>query len=171
MKGLEKIAQIAIDDFAEQERAVSITPIELQNGEWSQFEILSQHPLALRNLKSHQLCWSYNATSSMAQQLLGDEVYVANPMLVKNEGAASTIIAWGAEVATACPLVDAIGIQEDRSFPQIMRKLEDVLEVCGPFAEMKQMQYPTRWLLPSRMSDEQRRILNENYPEYDFKFK
>jgi hypothetical protein len=170
LNGLEKIAQIALDDFPEQERAVSLVAIELKNAEWSQFEILPHHPQSLKNLSPNQQRWACGATAEALQKQLGEDIFVANPILVQPEGvtSTSTIVAWAAGVATACPLVDAIGLQEDRDFPQIIRRLEDVLEICGPFAEIEQIPYPRRWLLPSNLSDDQRRYLTDNYPEYEF---
>ncbi len=166
--GLAMIAQFVLDDFAENERAISLSPIEWVDGEWRPFVVRENHPSALRNLKPNQLCWTYNATSASLQKKLGDDVYVANALLVEKDGLAATAATWAAGVPTACPLVDAVLIEEQDEFPQIIRSLADVLGVCGPFEDVTAMPYPQRWMLPATMGDEQRRELTERYAEHVF---
>jgi hypothetical protein len=165
--GLRKIAEIALDELQNTERAVSLTPIELLAGKWRPFKILDHHPQALQNLPPNQLAWSCNATNEALQQKLGDDVFVANPMIIEKDGVHGTLVAWGAGVRTACPLVDGIAIQEDDGFEQIIRRLEDVLKVCGPFPQVEEMPYPPRMTLPSRMSSAQRIELTNNFPKFE----
>jgi hypothetical protein len=166
--GLAKIAQFALEEIAQTERAVSLTPIELRDGEWRPFKVLPDHPQALRNLAPNQLCWSCNATAVPLQDKLGEDVFVANPMLISQETIQATIVAWGAGVPTTCPLVDAVAIQEDEGFEQIIRSMKDLLFVCGQFAAVEAMPYPPRLILPARMSHAQRVELTDNYPDFDF---
>lgn len=166
--GLEKIAGIALAEISETERAVSLTPVELYNGVWRVFDILPHHPLALRNLLPNQLCWSFGATKAALQEKLGDDIFVANAMLVEKDGAAVTLAVWGVDVVTACPDVDALAIQEDGEFPQIIRKLEDVMQVCGQFSIIDAMPYPKRYYLPARMTSAQRAELTQAFPEFEF---
>jgi hypothetical protein len=168
MDGLAMIAGFALGDLQETERAISLTPIEWIDGRWQPFNVQPHHPKSLRNLAPSQLCWSYNATREALQQRLGDDVFVANAMLIEKEGEVATLAIWGAGVHTACPLVDAIAIQEDGNSPEIIRSLEDVLSVCGPFPEVEVMPYPTRFLLPERLSLAQRNELTNHYPEHPF---
>ena len=167
-QGLEKIAQIALDEFPDDERAISLTPIELRDGRWQPLAITEQHPIALRNLVPNQIAWTYAATAPALQKILGDNVFVASAQLIEVEGRFATIASWAANVPTACPLVEAVVIQADESFSQVTRRLEEVLSVCGPFDDVEIMAYPKRWLLPGRMSVEQRTVLTEQYPNHVF---
>jgi uncharacterized protein YtpQ (UPF0354 family) len=167
INGLDKIATIALEEFSQTERAVSLTPIILQNGEWQPFKLEPHHPQSLRNLATHQLSWCCNATAQALRTKLRDDVFVANPMLIEKDGVAGTIVAWGAGVPTACPMVDAVAIQEDEGFEQIIRSMKDVIQVCGALPEVEAMPYPPRHMLPDRLSTVQRIELTNNFPEFD----
>ena len=168
MEGLAMIAGFALEDFDQNERAVALSPIELVDGQWRPFGILPQHPQALRNLVPHQLAWAYNATQQAVQTMLGEDIYVASALMVDQDGRNATAATWAAGVPTACPLVDALIIAEDGELPMLTRSLDDVLKVCGPFAEVTAFPHPPRWLLPARMTPEQRADLTDNYPEHAF---
>lgn len=168
MEGLAMIAGFALDDLPQMERAVAINPIELVDGKWRPFDIRPDHPQRLKNLAPNQLVWAYTATQATVQKLLGEDIFVASALLVERDGMAATAATWAAGVPTACPLVDAILIEEDGSSPQIVRSLADVLKVCGPFEEVQAFPHPPRWMLPAQMSAEQRKDLTDNYPEHDF---
>ncbi len=98
----------------------------------------------------------------------GGDIFVASVLLVEKDGMAATAATWAANVPTACPLVDAILIQENGEFPEIIRSLADVLKVCGPFEEIDAMPYPPRWILPASIDDAKRRELTEQYPDHEF---
>jgi hypothetical protein len=166
--GLAMIAGFALEDLADNERAVALNPIELVDGQWRPFAIAAHHPQALKNLMPTQLAWAYNATKDTVQELLGDEIFVPTVLLVQQDGKAATAAVWAAGVPTACPLVDGIMIEEDGDFPKLCRSLEDVLKVCGPFDEVTAFPHPRRWMLPGRMTAAQRTELTEHYPEHDF---
>ena len=168
MDGLAMIAGFALEDLADNERAVALSPIELADGQWRPLAIASHHPQAVKNLRPNQLVWAYNATQQAVQELLGDDIYVASALMVEQEGKVATAATWAAGVPTACPLVDAILIEEDGDFPKLCRSLEDVLKVCGPFEEVTSFSHPRRWMLPGRMTTAQRAELTESYPEHDF---
>jgi hypothetical protein len=166
--GLAMIAGFALEDFDQNERAVALSPIELVDGRWQPFAVGAHHPPAVRNLVPRQLAWAYGATQSAVQELLGDDIYVANALLVEQDGRAATAATWAAGVPTACPLVDALLIEEDGDFPKLCRSLDDVLRVCGPFAEVTAFPHPPRWMLPGRMTAAQRADLTANYPDHIF---
>ncbi len=168
IEGLAMIAGFALEDFDQNERAVALNPIELVDGQWRPFATRSHHPQVLRNLMPNQIAWSYNATQAVVQELLGDDIFVATALLVNQDGRTATAASWAAGVPTACPLVDALLIEADGDFPQMCRSLDDVLKVCGPFAEVTAFSHPPRWMLPSRMTPEQRAELTANYPEHIF---
>ena len=167
-EGLAMIASFAIEDFSENERAVALNPIELVDGQWRPFTIAPHHPQALRNLVPHQLAWAYDATQNVVQQLLGEDVFVASALLFGEGDKVATAATWAAGAPTACPVVDAVLIEEDGDFPKLCRSLEDVLKVCGPFEEVSNFPHPPRWMLPGRMTPAQRTELTENYPEHRF---
>ncbi len=166
--GLALIAGFALDDLATNERAVSLTPIELVDGHWRSFDIRPDHPQRLRNLVPNQLVWAYTATQQVVQQMLGDDVFVASALLVERDGKASTAATWATGVTTACPLVEAIVIGTDGAFPEIVRSLDDVLRVCGPFPEVEAFPHPPRWILPETISAEQRSELTNNCRNHKF---
>lgn len=167
-KGLEMIARYAIDDFPNNDRAVSLTPIELVDGAWRVFKINEHHPLALRNLIQHQRGWSYQVTREYLQEELGDDVFVASAKFAQDEdGRAATLAAWAADTVTACPIVDAIMIQANGDLPEIMRSFADVMAVCGPFPIVETMPYPPRYLLPAVIDPDLRRELTEKFPDYE----
>ena len=167
-EGLAKIAGFALDDLATIERAVSLKPIELVDGQWRPFDIRPDHPQRLRNLVPNQLVWAYNATQQVVQQMLGDDIYVASALLVERDGKAATAATWANGVTTACPLVEAVVIGADGAFPEIVRSLDDVLRVCGPFPELEAFPHPPRWILPQVISATQRVELTNNCPEHKF---
>lgn len=142
LNGLAKIATFALDELEKTERAVSLTPIELLNGDWLPLKILPHHPQALRNLAPNQLAWACNATANALQVKLGDDIFVASPMIIEKDGIQGSLIAWGAGIPTACPLVDGIAIEEDDGSVQIIRKLADVLTVCGGFPKVEAIPTP-----------------------------
>ena len=168
IEGLNMIAEFALQDLEQNERAVSLMPIEWLDGQWQPFDVQLHHPQSLRNLAPNQLCWSYNVTQEVLQQKLGDDIFVANAMLVEKDCVAVTLASWGAGISTACPPVDALAIEEDDNFPEIIRSLDDVLTVCGQFMEVDAMPYPQRFLLPARLTSIQRKELTEQYPEHPF---
>ena len=167
-EGLAMIAGFALEDFPQNERAVALHPIELVEGDWRPLMLGPQHPDALRNLKPHQDVWAYGATQETVQGLLGDDIYAASALLVEQDGKAATAATWAAGVPTACPLVDALLIEEDGDFPKLCRSLEDVLKVCGPFEAVTAFPHPPRWMLPGRMTAAQRADLTANYSEHVF---
>lgn len=169
MEGLAQIAGFAWEDFPENERAVSLTPIMLEDGEWRPFPIAPHHPQSLKNLAAYQAQWSYGATQAVLQTALSDDLFVANPILFKNDSddRIATFASWAAGVPTACPIVDAVVIQEQGEFPAITRRLEDVIAVCGPFPAVTEMPYPPRLTLPGQPDDAQRRILTDDYPAHE----
>lgn len=167
LNGLAKIATFALDDLEKTERAVSLTPIELLNGDWLPLKILPHHPQALRNLAPNQLAWACNATGDALQAKLGDDIFVASPMIIEKDGIQGTLIAWGAGVPTASPLVDGVAIEEDEGAEQIIRKLDDVLTVCGGFPKIEAIPYPPRLMLPARMTSAQRLELTNNFPKFE----
>ena len=166
--GLAMIAGFALDDLAENERAVSLSPIELVNGQWRPFEIRAHHPQRLRNLVPNQLVWAYGATQQVVQELLGEDVFVASALLVEREGMAATAATWATGVTTACPLVEAVVIGKDGEFPEIIRSLNDVLKICGPFPEVAAFPHPPRWILPETISAEQHAELTNNCRDHIF---
>lgn len=168
MDGLAMIAGFALEDLADNERAVALNPIELVDGQWRPFAIAPHHPQALKNLMPNQQVWAYNATQETVQQLLGEDIYVASALLVEQDGKAATAATWATGVPTACPLVGGILIEEDGTFPKLCRSLEHVLKVCGPFEEVTAFPHPRRWMLPGRMTAAQRAELTDNYPEHEF---
>jgi hypothetical protein len=168
MDGLAMIAGFALEDLADNERAVALNPIELVDGQWRPFAIAADHPQALKNLMPTQLAWAYNATKDAVQELLGDDIFVPTALLLQQDGKAATAATWAAGVPTAVPLVDAILIEEDGAFPKLCRSLEDVLKACGPFEEVAAFPHPRRWMLPGRMTAAQRTELTDNYPHHDF---
>jgi hypothetical protein len=168
MEGLALIAQCALDDFPENERAVSLTPIEWRGGAWVALGIEDRHPQQLKNLRAHQLGWTYGATGEALQQQLGDDIFVASVLLIERDGKTFTAASWATGVRTACPLVETLILQEDGVFPGIRRSLDDVMTVCGPFAEVEAMPYPRRWLLPAQIPDVARRDLTDNYSDHPF---
>lgn len=168
MDGLAMIAGFALEDLADNERAVALNPIELVDGQWRPFAIAAHHPQALKNLMPTQLAWAYNATQDAVQEILGDDIFVPAALLVQQDGQAATAATWAAGVPTAVPLVDAILIEQDGAFPKLCRSLEDVLKVCGPFDEVAAFPHPLRWMLPGRMTDAQREDLTANYPDHEF---
>jgi hypothetical protein len=166
--GLAMIAGFALEDFSQNERAVALNPIELVDGRWQPFTVEPHHPQALRNLGPNQSAWAYNATKDAVQQLLGDDIFVASALLVEQDGRTATAATWASGVPTACPLVDAVLIEEDGDFPRICRSLEDVLKVCGPFEQVTVFPHPQRWILPARMTPSQRAELTSQFPEHVF---
>lgn len=168
IEGLAMIASFALEDFDQNERAVALSPIELVDGQWRPFATTSHHPQVLRNLMPNQIAWAYNATQAAVQELLGEDIFVATALLVNQDGRTATAATWAAGVPTACPLVDALLIEADGDFPQMCRSLDDVLKVCGPFAEVIAFPHPPRWMLPGRMTPAQRADLTANYPEHIF---
>jgi hypothetical protein len=167
-EGLDQIASFAWQDFPENERAISLTPIELRGGKWELLAIRDDHPQSLRNLIQYQRLWSYNATKDVLQDELGDDLFVASAMLIEQDGSAATAASWATDVRTACPIVDAIIIQADGDFPEITRRFEDVLAICGPFPLVETMPYPLRYALPGRIDAECRRELTNAFPDYEF---
>jgi hypothetical protein len=167
LEGLTQIATFAWEDYPENERAVSLTPIVLEHGEWRPFPIEPHHPQPLRNLIQYQRFWSYSATKDVLQEMLGDDLFVATPMLVEQDGKAATLASWAHDVPTACPIADAIVLQEGDGFAEITRRLEDVQTVCGPFPTVEQLPYPPRLALPGRIDPGKRKLLTELYPHYD----
>lgn len=167
MDGLAQIATCAWEDYPENERAVSLTPIVLKDGEWRPFAIEPHHPQALKNLTSYQRFWSYSATKDVLQEMLDDDLYVATAMLVEQDGKSATAASWAYDVPTACPIVDAVVLQEGDGFPEITRRLEDVQTVCGPFPSVEQMPFPPRLALPGKIGPGKRKLLTELYPHHD----
>lgn len=170
MKGLEMIAKFAWEDYPQNERAISLTPIELADGKWQVLQIEDSHPQPLRNLLHYQRSWSYGATQQPLQALLDADLrvlYVASAMLVENGDMATTVASWGTDVLTACPMVDAVVIGADGEFPELTRRLEDVVKVCGPFERVAEMPYPPRLEFPGKPTPEQRRILTNDYPHHE----
>jgi hypothetical protein len=165
-EGLDQIAGFAWQDFPENERAISLTPIELRDGKWELLTIRDDHPQSLRNLIQYQRLWSYDATKDVLQEELGDDLFVASAMLVEQDSCAATVASWGTDVRTACPVVDAVVIEADGDFPQITRRFEDVMAICGPFPLVEAMPYPPRYALPGRVDAECRRELTEAFPDY-----
>lgn len=168
MDGLAMIAGVALEELDDNERAVALSPIELSDGQWRPIAIAPHHPQALKNLVPTQLAWAYNATQEAVQELLGDDIFVSSALLVNQDDKAATVATWAAGVPTAVPLVDAILIEQDGGFPKLCRSLEDVLKVCGPFAEVSAFPHPPRWLLPARMTPAQRTQLTHDYPDHVF---
>lgn len=166
-EGLELIANVAIEDFENSIRAVSFLPIEWRDGKWQRFAIEAHHPQSLKNLPAFHCSFTYDMSGEVVQQRLGDDWFVANAILCESNGRYGTFATWASDVPTACPLVDAIVIEEKREFPQIIRRLADVLDVCGPFATVDFLPYPQRWLLPGSMTAEQRQTLTTRYAEPD----
>ncbi|MFS2109054.1 hypothetical protein ACCC88_05160 [Sphingomonas sp. Sphisp140] len=166
LDGLRMIAEYAWQDFPENERAVSLTPIEYQDGAWRVFPVHQDHPQALRNLVQYQRTWSYGASAETLQERLGDDLYVAGVILLEQDGIAATAASWANGVPTACPLVDALIIEGDGEFPEIMRRLADVARACGPFDGVEEMPYPPRLSLPAAPDREARRRLTDEYPDY-----
>ena len=164
--GLRMIAEYAWQDFPENERAVSLTPIEYRDGAWRVFPMGPDHPQALRNLVQYQRAWSYGASSDALQERLGDNLYVAGVILLEQDGIAATLASWARNVATACPMVDALIIEGDDEFPEITRRLQDVIATCGPFDGVEEMPYPPRLRLPPMLDREARRRLTDDYPHY-----
>ncbi len=169
VEGLEMIARYAIEDFPNNERAISMTPIELVDGVWRVFAVRDDHPQALRNLVQYQRTWGYDVTREHLQKELGDDVFVASAMMVEQNdtGRLATIASWAAGVVTACPVVDAVRIQAEGDFPEITRSFADVMTVCGPFPIIEAMPYPPRYLMPGTMEAARRRELTDGFADYD----
>jgi len=166
MDGLGMIADFAIQDFPENERAVSMTPIELRAGHWRPLEIKPTHPQSLRNLRAQQTAWSYDATQKALQNTLGEDIYVASAILLEHEGRFGTIATWADGVTTACPLVDTILIQNPADADGLWRSMEAVVDVCGPFKTVEQLGYPIRWILPPRPDAHAIERLRKEYPDH-----
>jgi hypothetical protein len=166
-EGLDQIARFAWEDFPENDRPISLMPVELRDGTWQAFEIRDDHPQSLRNLIQYQRLWQYDATKDVLQKEVGDDLFIASAILVENEGRAATIASWATDVRTACPIVDAIIIQADDDFPEIRRKFEDVVAICGPFPLVEDMPYPPRYALPGQIDPDHRRDLTEQFPEHE----
>jgi uncharacterized protein YtpQ (UPF0354 family) len=167
LSGLDRAARFVWQDFPGNERSISLTPLELRNGKWGLLNFRPDYPQSLKNLLQYQRKWSYDSTGEGLQEALGDDLYVASVILVEQGGRAATVASWGAGVRTACPIVDAIVIQADGDFPEITRRFEDVMNVCGPFPLVEAMPYPPRYAFPGRMTSDSRRELTEMFGHYD----
>lgn len=166
LEGLGLIAEFAIRDFPENERAISLAPIELFEGSWRLFPVESHHPLPLQQLRLRQAEWSYGSTQAWLQSKLGDDVFVASMQLYESEGRLASLASWAYGVRTACPLVEAVHIQGPDQGEGILRRLEDVLDICGPLHAVEEIAYPTRWMLPAHISSEQYERLKHDWPAY-----
>lgn len=164
-EGLEMIAGYALQDFPENERAVSLTPIEFHDGQWRALELCADHPQSLKNLRAQQTAWAYEATQQVLQERLGDDIFVATAQLFENEGRFATLATWTDGVDTLCPLADGVWIQNQDGSDGMLRSMEDVVDVCGPFEPAREMDYPLRWRLPAWISAEQRARLRNDYPD------
>ncbi|MEN3747020.1 hypothetical protein TPR58_07565 [Sphingomonas sp. HF-S3] len=168
-EGLATIADYALQDFADNERAISLTPIELIDGTWRLFAVEDHHPVSLRNLRSHQSLWSYGVTKDRLQARLGEEIFVANPLVFANasDGLHFTVASWADGVTTACPITDAIILQETEAFPSIRRRFDDVIHFLPDIVRAGDTDYPPRVILPAALDDDARRELTDDYPEFN----
>ena len=166
--GLARIAEIALENLPDEDRAIAAAPIELFDGKWRSFSVTIDHPPQLQRLLNYQQLWNYSSTKELLQELVGQDIYVASFCTIEDGGQSDSFATWAFSIPTLIPKVNAIVIEINDSGSRITKKFDDVNAVCGPFDLFEETEFPPRYRLPDIISIDQLAALQNQYPEYKF---
>lgn len=107
--GLQAAMELT-EEKLDQPSQVSARPLVRRDGVWRDLELDSDRPAAagLRRLLQADLALAHGALTPLIQQLVGEDVFVANAILAEKDGEVISSAAWSDGVPSLLPKTDRI---------------------------------------------------------------